>query len=481
MGLPYDRAGRIRAKGPTLATAMTYDYSDQLTPDHAPGAVTTGGVTTPFTYDDNGNMLTGLAGKIMTYDGENRPLSVTHLGKRTCYVYGVDGKRLKKVEGLPPTQDCTALPANTNATVYFGAVEVRNWLVAGAEQVLTYPHPAVKLLNGTTPAVATYLHRDGLSSVRAITDAAGVKIESALYKPFGEQSEWVLPGNAAPETKGWIGTRYDADAGLQYLNARYYDPELSLFLQPDWFEVTKAGVGTNRFSYSFNDPVNKFDPGGNECIGLNGASDFCRRADLYHAFQIRFSGTTDFFGAASATTRMLASIEIRPMSSFFTSRETRDFLRNVSATLEELNVATALSLEAGKIPTEGLNDYLISMEQTKVQELLDQLGETSPEIYARVTSEVNSLLNAAPGSAAGYSGSFYGSDAAYQDVLSGVREDLGRDIDFTNQTDREMIGSALVEKVKEIRGARPKGWSGCDAAGCTWNDKKDEDEENGKN
>ena len=260
----YDRAGRIRSKGATLASAMTYDYADPLTPDHAPGAVTAAGVTTDFTYDANGNMLTGLAGKIMTYDGENRPLSVTHLGKRTCYVYGIDGKRLKKVEGLPPTQDCTALPANTNATVYFGAVEVRNWLVAGAEQVLTYPHPAVKLLNGTTPATATYLHRDGLGSVRAITDAAGVKIESALYKPFGEQSEWLLPGNAAPETKGWIGERYDADAGLQYLNARYYDPELSLFLQPDWFEVTKAGVGTNRFSYSFNDPVNKMDPGGNE-------------------------------------------------------------------------------------------------------------------------------------------------------------------------------------------------------------------------
>lgn len=53
---------------------------------------------------------------------------------------------------------------------------------------------------------------------------------------------------------------------MQYLNARYYDPELSLFLQPDWFEVTKAGVGTNRFSYSFNDPVNKFDPGGNQSL-----------------------------------------------------------------------------------------------------------------------------------------------------------------------------------------------------------------------
>jgi RHS repeat-associated protein len=115
-------------------------------------------------------------------------------------------------------------------------------------------------VNGTGKS---WLHRDYLGSVRAITDAVGAKVEAAIYKPFGEQSEWLLPGNAAPETKGWIGERFDADAGLQYLNARYYDPELSLFLQPDWFEVTNAGVGTNRFSYSFNDPVNKFDPGGN--------------------------------------------------------------------------------------------------------------------------------------------------------------------------------------------------------------------------
>jgi len=135
---------------------------------------------------------------------------------------------------------------------------VRNWL--GAEQVLTYPQPSLKLTNG----VATWLHFDHLGSVRAITDAGGAKVESAIYRPFGEQSEWLQPGTLAPETKGWIGERFDADAGLQYLNARYYDPALGLFLQPDWFEVTKPGVGTNRFSYSFNDPVNKFDPGGNQ-------------------------------------------------------------------------------------------------------------------------------------------------------------------------------------------------------------------------
>jgi len=38
-------------------------------------------------------------------------------------------------------------------------------------------------------------------------------------------------------------------------------------LQPDWFEVTEPGVGTNRYSYSFNDPVNLRDPLGNLATG----------------------------------------------------------------------------------------------------------------------------------------------------------------------------------------------------------------------
>ena len=54
---------------------------------------------------------------------------------------------------------------------------------------------------------------------------------------------------------------------MQYLNARYYDPRLGMFLQPDWFEVTAAGVGTNRYATAGGDPVNASDPGG-EMRGL---------------------------------------------------------------------------------------------------------------------------------------------------------------------------------------------------------------------
>jgi RHS repeat-associated protein len=62
--------------------------------------------------------------------------------------------------------------------------------------------------------------------------------------------------------KGFIGERPDPETGMQYLNARYYDPALGRFISPDDWDPTKAGVGTNRYAYAQNDPVNKSDPNG---------------------------------------------------------------------------------------------------------------------------------------------------------------------------------------------------------------------------
>jgi RHS repeat-associated protein len=149
--------------------------------------------------------------------------------------------------------------------VYFASVEIRSWRVAGSERVQVYPHPSVKLTNGISLTAASTLHGDGLSSVR-VTRARSTNSEASVYKPFGEQSKRIRPANTSPETNGWIGERYDGDARLQNLNARYYDPQLGMFLQPDWCEVTQAGVGTNRYSYALNDPINSRDASGNGLI-----------------------------------------------------------------------------------------------------------------------------------------------------------------------------------------------------------------------
>ena len=217
---------------------------------HSPSSV---GADT-FTYDLNGNMTAGLYGKTMAYDGENRPVSVSLSGATTAFVYGPDGARQSKA-------------TTYDTTLFSGAVEVRNYGTAN-EIVAFYPHEDFRVVDG----VKSYLHRDHLASVRFVTEAAGSAARLTSYTPFGVPTETNY-ATTATDTEGFIGERYDVETGLQYLNARYYDPTLGRFIQPDWWEVTKAGVGTNRYAYSFNDPVNLSDPNGHracpdiECTG----------------------------------------------------------------------------------------------------------------------------------------------------------------------------------------------------------------------
>ncbi len=188
-------------------------------------------------------MLTGLNGKLMTYDGENRPLTVALSGATTTYGYGPDGARLLKEA--------------TTDTLFAGPIEIRNYGTAN-EVVAFYPHEDFRVVDGVT----SYLHRDHLASVRFITHTNGEAARLTSYTPYGVPTETNFTAQVAEDTEGFIGERYDEETGLQYLNARYYDPLLGRFIQPDWLEVTKEGVGTNRYAYSFNDPMNKSDPNG---------------------------------------------------------------------------------------------------------------------------------------------------------------------------------------------------------------------------
>lgn len=260
----YDRAGRMRNN----SLVGAYAYGNTGSALHAPSTVTpSSGPVQTLSYDPNGNMTAGLDGKVMEYDAENRPLSVTFAGKKTCYVYGADGTRRKKIENFSPTQSCDAPTASQPVTLYLGNVEIRNWGQGNAEEILLYPVPSIRIAltkdaGGAVVIKVSTLHRDALGSVRAVTNAAGLKAERSLFRPFGEEASTRFDLATAVETKGFIGQRYDADAGLQYLNARYYDPKLAIFIQPDWWEVTQTGVGTNRYAYSGNDPVNGADPSG---------------------------------------------------------------------------------------------------------------------------------------------------------------------------------------------------------------------------
>jgi RHS repeat-associated protein len=118
----------------------------------------------------------------------------------------------------------------------------------------------VKRANGAL----SILGLDTQGSVRRLTDAAGVLYRASTYEPFGAQVETVINALSAPERKGYIGERTDHETGLTYLHARYYDSLLGRFLSPDWWDPTDPSVGTNRYAYSANDPINTSDPGGHD-------------------------------------------------------------------------------------------------------------------------------------------------------------------------------------------------------------------------
>lgn len=209
-----------------------------------------------FTARSDSNTLRFIhtKGKKIDVDLDNVRLFeiIPEVGNRTEYVYGATGERLKVIEN--------AGTAEETVTVTYGMVEIRNYGQGWQrEKIITHPHPDIRFVNDEP----SYVHRDQQNSVRMISTPEGTRGRRSIYSPFGEEHEWVHDLTTEEESTGWIGERHDKSTGLQYLNARYYDPELGLFTSPDWWDVTIPGVGTNRYSYAFNDPVNRSDPSGN--------------------------------------------------------------------------------------------------------------------------------------------------------------------------------------------------------------------------
>lgn len=75
---------------------------------------------------------------------------------------------------------------------------------------------------------------------------------------------------------------------LTTLFALFASQASAMFIQPDWLDPTEPGVGTNRYAYSGNDPVNRLDPNGNNFIDkfLEDFADIFRNDDQREAVNI---------------------------------------------------------------------------------------------------------------------------------------------------------------------------------------------------
>ena len=104
-----------------------------------------------------------------------------------------------------------------------------------------------------------FYHSDHLGSSSLITDANGNITQHVEYVPFGEvfveerNSNWSTPYL-------FNGKERDAETGLSYYGARYYDPRTSVWLSVD--PLAEKYVGWSAYNYTLNNPINNIDPDG---------------------------------------------------------------------------------------------------------------------------------------------------------------------------------------------------------------------------
>lgn len=106
----------------------------------------------------------------------------------------------------------------------------------------------------------TYIHTDALGSVVAETDANGKVIKRYDYEPYG-----ALAGGQATDGPGYTGHVSDSVTGLSYMQQRYMDPQLGIFLSVDPVTAYQKPVEQfNRYRYANGNPYKFTDPDGRE-------------------------------------------------------------------------------------------------------------------------------------------------------------------------------------------------------------------------
>ena len=295
---------------------MAYDPLDRLTDANA--AMFGGDHWHRFTYDALDNLRSWkLAGvkdyANYVYDASNRLTAIQNTGGSTLHTLSYD------VQGNVTAKDTASYtfdygnrlrlgtgPGGSEGYRYDGhGRRALAWVPAGAtlsfyafNGQLLYQHSTPKAraldhiyLAGSLVAIreapfaggseVKYQHTDALGSPVAISNAAGTVTERTNYDPYGGAINKTVDG------VGYTGHVMDPVTGLTYMQQRYYDPGMGVFLSVDPVTTNHHnGESFNRYRYGNNSPYKFIDPDGRDACSLTRGPS----CDKYGGFDSRPRG-----------------------------------------------------------------------------------------------------------------------------------------------------------------------------------------------
>ncbi|MGK3205090.1 RHS repeat-associated core domain-containing protein [Amycolatopsis sp. MEPSY49] len=241
----YDKADNPVQVG---ATTQAFDAAGQLcwtstAAGPAPACATAPAGAQTFTFDPLGERTAQSGtGAGYGYDQNSRLTSFTKPGTTSSYRYDGAGTRVAKTVG-----------GVTTSFVYDDAA-LSNLLTDGTNDYLYGPGG---LPVEQTSAAGTYWFvHDQIGSTTALLDASGARVAAYTYSPYGGVS---ATGTVSTPLR-YTGQYTDAESGLVFLRARYYDPATAEFLTVD----PDVDVTGTPYAYAGGNPVNAVDLSGRD-------------------------------------------------------------------------------------------------------------------------------------------------------------------------------------------------------------------------
>jgi RHS repeat-associated protein len=232
-----------------------------------------------FTYDDNGNRTAKLVGSFAipgdshsrftvksqtTYDyGVRNELLRVQIssGDTVLFDYDYANMRVKNIDRMPssgmgssPTEIRYLYDGNSTVLEYDGASlnTLRKYDKGNGLLSVTEVNPAASLARSSQ-----FYQVDGLGSTVNLTDSSGVIQQSYEYDAWGNIR---AQAGGSLNAKTYNGHYFDSETGLDYFGARYYDPDVGLFITQDsLLGEAETPASQHRYMYALDNPLTYVD------------------------------------------------------------------------------------------------------------------------------------------------------------------------------------------------------------------------------